>query len=130
MVYAKNGFAWGNKIPSVVDALLNGDDGILGIKISTYLSSLIPECIYNKVGKMILIEDFINPFQMVDDLHYDYNGDENHKFSFYGDEGYALFDSPIMVKNGVRLFYDDRYLIAIENGEETVTMKIFKLPPV
>lgn len=122
MVYSKNGYAWDGEDCSIVNALIGGEDGILGMKVASYLNSLDPNCKYAEHGKKIVITDYINPYQISDKLGYIEEGG-HYKFFFC----HSSVDDCEFIDDGVRLFYDQRYLLTIKDGD-VIEVKIWRIP--
>ena len=107
MVYTKAGCAYYGYC-YVVDALIGATD-TLGIEVACKLQALIPVCKYAETGRMILITDVINPFQ-IPGVGRNSSGDTSE---FVADENLAMFE-------------DERYLVGIIDEGNAVHMYFFK----
>ena len=126
MVYDKEHFAWGYKVPSIVEALLGGT-GELGLEVAEYLKEIIPECRYGFVGRDIIIHDVINPF-VIDDELFAYGKDLDVIWLF----GKSGINDPcvgVSSRDDKAIFSDDRFLVVVYNYENLpVGIWIFRMP--
>ena len=93
----------------VVDALVGATD-TLGIEVACKLQALVPVCKYAEAGRMIVITDVINPFQIPGVVGCNGSGDESRFVS--GDD--------------LTLIEDERYLVGITEEGDAVHMYFFK----
>ena len=108
MVYTKAGCAYYG-YSYVVDALM-GATNTLGIEVACKLQALVPVCKYAETGRMILITDVINPFQIPGVVYCHGSGNASN---FMADDDMALFE-------------DERYLVGITEDGDAVHMYFFK----
>lgn len=107
MVYTKAGCAYYGYC-YVVDALIGATD-TLGIEVACKLQALVPVCKYAETGRMILITDVINPFQIPGVVNSTSGGTSN-----------------FMASDDMTLFEDERYLVGITEDGDAVHMYFFK----
>ena len=108
MVYTKAGCAYYG-YSYVVDALIGAND-TLGIEVACKLQAMIPVCKYAETGRMILITDVINPFQIPGVVGHNGSGDESN----------------FVAGDNLTLIEDERYLVGITDEGDAVHMYFFK----
>lgn len=129
MVYDKSQYAYGHRNPSIVEVLLGGKEGDLGVEVANYLENLIPKCEYGVTGKKIQIEDVVTPYAMdIDICHHERYDKPLAEWCFFKN-GWSNPKDPVIVKDGKVILYDKRFVVYIkEKDEETVIIKIFRHP--
>ncbi len=120
MVYDSNHVAYGTKWPSVVELLLSND---MGEDVAKLLVMLVPECKYAEIGKKICIKDVINPLQIPDLFQL-----TSRSWSLLGQNGTVNINNPVRRKDEKFLFFDDEYVVVIEDGKEAIVMWVFRYP--
>ena len=117
LVYDKRDVFWSDdKRDSIVDALYGGD-GILGIRVATYLELILPEPLEDQdgEGRMIILHDVINPKQIDEDILC-FDGGREWEFPVNGGVDRRLKPSSKGTKEGtLKLFFDTRYLVCVQD---------------
>lgn len=133
MVYDQKDIFWSEENrDSIVDALYGGE-GILGVQVSTYLEIIYPEPLEDKgEARKIIIHDVLNPKQMDEDiLHFDDAGEE-WEFAVRGGVDRKLKPTLKVEKGSTKkLFWDDRYLVCIQDmgGKNDIHIFLLRTQP-
>lgn len=110
MVYSEAGTSYRDFWCHIVDAM-KGATGTLGIQIASVLAALIPNCKYNENGRPIVCTDIINPYAICKSLE-----EQDGKWSFK--KGWE--------SHGILLLQDERYLVAIQDKDQEVQIKLYR----
>ena len=126
MIYDKEDFAWGYKVPSIVEVLLGGT-GELGLEVAYYLKKIIPECRYGFVGRDIIIHDVVNPFKIDEEL-FAYGSDPDVIWLF-GKNGIDDLCTGVSLRDDKAVFSDSRFLVVVYDYKDLpVGIWIFRIP--
>lgn len=110
---------------SITDAFFGDANSLLGIQTANYLQAITPECSFPGSGRKILIRDVLNPEQIDKDIRFDFltTPDIFNRSVVWEFENKGNIKC---IKGNRRIFYDDRYLIVIQNNQgENAPVEIY-----
>ena len=130
MVYAPEHKSWHDEYPSIVDAMLGGNDSTLGIELAVMLKMAVPDWVSGEIQgvRKINLVDCLNPTDFGDDVYFDASYHREANWSFFID-GRASFNHPVRHLGGRTIVYDDRYaIIMVDEGGAEIELRILHIP--
>ncbi len=130
MVYEHGDMAW-RECPSIVDAMLGGDDGILGEQLAAMFHIATAAPTAGDVIRKIRIVDVNNIYQLGVDVYYDQYKVKVHpsgNWSFF-QNGRVIVDNPVRKLGNRTIVFDERYVVLVkDDGEGDIIVKILEIP--
>ena len=120
MYYPSDDKAWTNDV-SIVSAMLGGD-GSLGVQLACFFRFASP-IVDDETFKPIRIHDVLNPKHICPDLFCGEPG-EGAQWSFPVN-GIIMKDNPVTYRDGMFLFEDEDYLVAVKDNTEDIGIDVW-----